>query len=163
MEYINTYNKLRERLDELSVYKNQVQVMRMLDIAREIYSKKLDKMHQGELLRLGGELASLYVYFGQQNAEARAEHEISENVYKQALQLKQQEYMVENEGYKVTEAKNLALKDLGEFLYDVIVKEAAHKQWENVMDTSKTLIMFIQSALSTKKSESYVSSGLHNN
>lgn len=161
--YQTKYQKLKEDLAKISVYENDAGVKRMLDIAREIYSQKLDIMSGHVLIRLGGELSGLYISFGNKHAQARADHEITENVYKQVLQLTQQDYLRKNETYKVTEAKNLAGKDLEAEADDVVLKEAVYKQWENIMDTCKTLIMFIQSALATKKSESFISKGMHDN
>lgn len=161
--YQTKYQKLKEDLAKISVYDNDKGVLRMLEIARNLYSAKLDLMSGDVLIRAGGELAGLYISFGNKHAQARAEHEITENVFKQVLQLTQQNYLKKNETYKVTEAKNLAGKDLEAEADDVVLKEAVYKQWENVMDTCKTLIMFIQSALATKKSESFINKGMHDN
>ncbi len=161
--YQTKYQKLKEDLAKISVYENDAGVKRMLDIAREIYSQKLDIMSGHVLIRLGGELSGLYISFGNKHAQARADHEITENTYKQVLNNVQQSYLDEDSKYKVTEAKNLASKAMEVEAEDVVLKEAVYKQWENVMDTCKTLIMFIQSALATKKSESFISKGMHDN
>lgn len=161
--YKTKYEKLKAQLAEINVYEKDASVLRMLEIARQIYNTKLDIMSGHVLIRVGGELSALYVSFGNKHAQARAEHEITENTYKQVLNNVQQSYLDEDSKYKVTEAKNLASKAMEVEAEDVVLKEAVYKQWENVMDTCKTLIMFIQSALATKKSESFISKGMHDN
>lgn len=154
--YKTKYEKLKAQLAEINVYEKDASVLRMLEIARQIYSTKLDIMSGHVLIRVGGELSALYVSFGNKHAQARADHEITENTYKQVLNNVQQGYLDGDSKYKVTEAKNLASKDMEVEAEDVVLKEAVYKQWENVMDTCKTLIMFIQSALASKKSEAFI-------
>mgnify|MGYP000996472079 CR=1 FL=1 len=161
--YKTKYEKLKSQLAEINVYEKDASVLRMLEIARQIYSTKLDIMSGHVLIRVGGELSALYVSFGNKHAQARADHEITENTYKQVLQNVQQGYLDGDSKYKVTEAKNLASKDMEVEAEDVVLKEAVYKQWENVMDTCKTLIMFIQSALASKKSEAFINKDLSNN
>ncbi len=161
--YKTKYEKLKAQLAEINVYEKDASVLRMLEIARQIYSTKLDIMSGHVLIRVGGELSALYVSFGNKHAQARADHEITENTYKQVLNNVQQGYLDGDSKYKVTEAKNLASKDMEVEAEDVVLKEAVYKQWENVMDTCKTLIMFIQSALASKKSEAFINKDLSNN
>lgn len=160
--YKTKYEKLRSQLDEINIYENHTGVKRLREIANNIYKTHLDIMPPAILQRYGGELSALYVSFGNAHAMARADHEITENVYKQVISNLQLAYLSEDTKYKVTEAKGLALKDLEEELDDKILKEATYKQWENVMDTTKTLIMFIQSSLATKKSEAFINKDLYN-
>jgi len=160
--YKTKYDKLKKQLEEINIYEKHTGVKRLREIANHIYKTHLDVMPPALLQRYGGELSALYVSFGNTHAMARADHEISENMYKQVVSNLQLSYLDGDEKYKVTEAKSLANKDLELELEEVILKEAVYKQWENVMDTTKTLIMFIQSSLSTKKSEAFISSNLHN-
>lgn len=161
--YKTKVDKLKEQLAEINVYEKDPSVKRMLEIAREIYGQKLDIMSGHVLIRLGGELSGLYISFGNKTAQARAEHETTELVFKQVFSLVQKEIVLKDSGYKVTEAKNIATGKLENEAEDVLLKEAVYEQWKNIMDTCKTSIMFIQSALATKKSESFVGSNLHNN
>lgn len=161
--YQTKVDKLKEELAKISVYQNDDGVLRMLEIARIIYGQKLDIMSGHVLIRLGGELSGLYISFGNKASQARADHEITSNVYKQVLQLTQQNYLKKNELYKVTEAKNLAGNDLVAENDDVILKEAVYEQWKHIIDTCKTLIMFIQSALASRKSETFIGKNLHDN
>lgn len=161
--YQTKVEKLKEDLAKISVYENDKSVLRMLEIARNLYGAKLDLMSGDVLIRAGGELAGLYISFGNKASQARAEHEITQNIYKQVLQLTQQNYLKKNELYKVTEAKNLAGNDLVAEADDVILKEAVYDQWKNVLDTCKTLIMFIQSALAMRKSEGFINKNTHDN
>jgi hypothetical protein len=162
--YKSKYDTIKSKVDAINIYKKHLGVVRLREIGETVYKKHLDIMPAQELQRLGGELTGLYVSFGNSFADARAEHEISENIYKQVLSaITQANLDAENHEYKVTEAKNLALLDLEEELSDILVKEATYKQWENVMDTTKTLIMFIQSTLAFKKSEQFISKDNYNN
>lgn len=153
---------LKKRLEAVNIYITDPDVIRLLRIAKIIYSTKLDVMQPDELLRYGGTLSGLYISFGNKYSMARAEHEITENTYKQVSQKLQQAYLDQNDKYKVTEAKNLASSDLEDSGEDVILKESVYKQWETVMDTTKTLVMFIQSAMATKKTEAYINERVHN-
>lgn len=160
--YKTKYDKLKKSLDAINIYEKHTGVKRLREIANIVYKNHLDVMPPALLQRLGGELSALFVSFGNAHAMARADHEISENIYKQVISNVQLSYLDGDTKYKVTEAKNLASKDLEGELDDVILKEATYKQWENVMETTKTLIMFIQSSLATKKSEAFINKDLYN-
>jgi len=159
--YSTKYSKLKASLEEINIYEKHEGVKRLRSIAEIVYRNHLDTMPPALLQRYGGELSALFVSFGNFHAMARADHEITENTYKQVISNLQLSYLEGDTKYKVTEAKSLATKDLEGELEDVILKEAVYKQWENVMDTTKMLIMFIQSSLATKKSEAFINRDLH--
>lgn len=156
--YKDKIAQARENFQKNSVYRNNKEVKRMLEIAQEVYKSDLDMMSGEQLMKLGGELAGLYVYFGNLYAEARSEHEISENAYNQVLEAVKLSYIESDSGYKVTEAKAAACRDLETESSDMVLKEAIYKEWSTVIETCKTLIMFIQSCISQKKSEAFLRS-----
>ena len=160
--YKTRYDKLKKQLEEINIYEKHTGVKRLREIANHIYKTHLDVMPPALLQRYGGELAALFVSFGNAHANARSEYEIAENTYKQVTSHLQLLYLDSDIKYKVTEAKNLATKELEAEIADVILKESVYRQWENVMETIKTLIMFIQSSLAIKKSEAFINSGLVN-
>lgn len=160
-EYSTRKQKLKEKIDSISIFKHDTGVVRFRHIAKEMYDAKLDNTPSSVLLRMGGELSALYMSFGNKASEARADSEIAAFTLKQIKASKMQSILDQDKKYKVTEARNLAEDALSDEIQDALEKELIYKQWELVMDGAKTAIMFIQSALATKKSEAMINKDLH--
>lgn len=135
----------------------------MFRYSREILETGLDVMSPDELLKIGGRLAGMYAYFGQKSAYARAERDIALSTYKQVKEALVLARLTDNKEYKVTHAKASAVDDLKDEENDTVRLEAVKNQWESITDSTKTLILFIQSALAIKKGEMAQSRNINDN
>jgi hypothetical protein len=138
-------------------------VKMLFKYSREILETGLDRMSPDELLKIGGRLAGMYAYFGQKSSYARAERDIAVSTYKQVKEALVLARLSSNKDYKVTHAKASAVDDLKDEENDTIRLDAIKNQWESITDSTKTLILFIQSALAIKKGEMAQSRNINDN
>ena len=126
----------------------------IMDTGRTLFEKDLDAMTPAILIRLGGKLAGVFGYLGQRSSYARAERD----VYEQKAREVEKELLLSrlDEKYKVTEARAIISSQMSELEEMVSVKEAEKLQWESIVESCQTMLMFIQSALKTKQAEGFV-------
>lgn len=130
-------------------------------VGKNLFDKPLDLMSTDHMLRTGGRLSGVYVYFGQKSARARAERD----VYAQKASELEKERLLAlmGKGIKVTEARSMVAAELVELHELVIVKNIEKNRWENITEAVEKMVSFIQSAIKVKEGERYQSSKIQHN
>ena len=130
-------------------------------IGRFLYDEDLDRVAEQTLVRLGGRLTGIYAYLGNIASRARAERDIAENIKDEMLAQKAVDLYGDTE--KITMAKAQAKVAVIDLENDVIAKEQAKNNYENLMNACDKMIGFIQSALKVKLGEKYKTSRDYDN
>ena len=165
----NAVVSFRQRCEEALAKVHNLQEFRdedtMVDyvfkIGRELFDKPLDQMNVDYMLRTGGRLTGVYVYFGQKSARARAERDVYAQKASEQEKAKLLELM--HKGTKVTEARSMVAAELGELQDFVIKKDIEKNRWENITSAVEKMVSFIQSAIKVKEGERYQSNKMQNN
>jgi hypothetical protein len=133
----------------------------VFETGRKLFDTPLDQQDIPLMLRTGGKLTGVYVYFGQKSARARAERD----VYSQKASEVEKERLLQllHAGTKVTEARAAVAGEVQELTDLVLEKDVAKNQWENITDATEKMVSFIQSAIRVKENERYHSSRAQHN
>jgi hypothetical protein len=154
------YNKILERkLSQIKTLKDlEVQdksVESVMTLCRNLYKRGLDTYHGDELIRIGGELQGFYVSLGVTTAHKRAERDSHETSYDELLSLMTTFNKDTETG--ITEARNIAKTQCAESRDKAIIAEYEYRAYEAVLDSCRSTISFIQSALKQLQEEKYKS------
>ena len=127
-----------------------------------LFQQNLDQMAEGTLLRIGGKLNGVYAYLGNQSSYARAERDVYEAKRDEVLNELTVDYYSGSDD-KISYARARAKKETAELTDFVIEKEHQKNNLEHLVEACRTMIMYTQSTLSSKKNERYVSKQMHDN
>lgn len=128
----------------------------VLTVGRELFEKPLDVRGVDYLMRIGSRLAGSLAYLGQKASNSRAERD----VYEQKMDEIEKEMFLEmvNNKYKVTEIRAKISAEVSVLKTFVIQKESEKNQYENILEATRSMLMFCQSAIKIKEGELYTSS-----
>ena len=137
-------------------------IKNVFDIADWVINKKLDEMSESELLRAGGRLSGIYTYLGNWASRARAERDVYEQQLSEELNRLTTEFYGDAES-KITLARARAKSEVKDLEKLVIIKENEKNNYENIMNSTQSMISFIQSAIKIKQGERFIGSRLQDN
>lgn len=120
---------------------------------RSMFDKPLDQMAPQWLINTGGRLTGVYAYLGNKAARARAQRDIYEQKRDEVMaRISLDEYP---ETEKITVARAKAKVEVAEIDEIVSIMEYEKNNYENIMQATQTMIVFLQSAIKVKEGERY--------
>jgi hypothetical protein len=142
--------------------KSEAVAKEIFDIRDQVLRGNVDIMPEGQLLQYGAKLTGYMFSLGTRAAYERAKRDLYESK-KGELESQLMVEIYNDSDKKVTLARAIIKEKIAPLEQEIIIQNHIKNNFENLLDATKTMVMFIQSIVSSKKAERYVSNQMHDN
>lgn len=135
-------------------------VKAILEVLRGFYNFPMDSVAENILLNTGGKLLGRLVKLTTDISYKKAELMSAEQAYDELLS--SMTVLNKSDDMGITESRNVAKSQLADVANDLILKEHYKNSYEAIAKITEMTIYFLQSTLSTKKSERFTTNRFSN-
>lgn len=161
----NFNNRIKDAMGKMQTLEDLRKADPMINyifqVGKILFARDVSNMPEHELMKIGGKLAGIMPYLATKSSETRAGRDIVEQKFKETMREQMLTHI--ESGEKVTSARAMAEVDVGEIEEYVSFANHNKNNYENILDACKTMLLFIQTVLSTKRNERFIKGDMYNN